>query len=148
MPKYWEERLIAIIWIAVSLFFITPAFDFPERGGAFPVFSFGAIILCCLVMIGNSIFNKNPGMRRKLEANFNYKQLRPVMLTLLLIGHVYFMDILGYFTSAALFLISASLFLGIRRYASLILTCVVLFPAMYAFFVYFLKADLPQGVLL
>ena len=53
----------------------------------------------------------------------------------------------GYFLSTTLFLVAASLFLGIRNYRVLLITILILIPSMYAFLVWELQATLPQGIL-
>ena len=148
MPKYWGERIMALVFIGLSIYFIVPAIDFPALGGAFPIFSFGAIIFCSLIILLSSFFKKNPSMKAKMKFKLDRAAVRPLVLTGLVFLHIWLMNVIGYFSSALLFLISASLFLGIRNYRSLIVTIVILFPALYAFFIIFLQAELPSGILI
>lgn len=148
MPRYWSERIMALVFIGLSVYFIIPAIDFPALGGAFPIFSFGVIVICSIVIFVRSFFNKSHGMREKIDLKLNRADIRPLVLTGLVFLHIWLMNIIGYFSSALLFFISATLFLGIRNYKSLVITLVILFPSLYAFFVFFLKAQLPRGILM
>lgn len=148
MPKYWGERIMALVFIGLSIYFIIPALGFPALGGAFPIFSFGAIIFCSLIIIVSSFFKRNSSSRAKIRFKLDRTTVRPLVLTGLVFLHIWLMNVIGYFSSALLFLICASLFLGIRNYRSLLITIVILFPALYAFFIIFLQADLPSGILI
>lgn len=139
---------MALVFIGLSVYFIIPAIDFPALGGAFPIFSFAVIIICSLIILTHSFINKRPDMREKMSIKLNRSDIRPLVLTGLVFLHIWLMNVIGYFSSALLFFISASLFLGIRKYKSLVLTVVILFPCLYAFFVFFLKAQLPRGIFL
>ena len=146
MPRYWSERIMALVFIALSVYFTVLAIDFPALGGAFPIFSFAVIIICSLIILIRSFINISPEMRTKMTFTLNRSEVRPLVLTGLVFLHIWLMNQIGYFSSALLFFFCASLFLGIRNYKSLVLTAVILFPCLYAFFVYFLKAQLPEGI--
>ena len=148
MPKYWGERIMAVVFIGLSVYFIVPAIDFPALGGAFPIFSFSVIILCSLIILTRSFFKKTPSMLAKMSFKLDRAAVRPLVLTGLVFLHIWLMNIIGYFSSALLFFLCATLFLGIRNYKSLLITVVILFPGLYAFFIFFLKAQLPTGILI
>ena len=148
MSKYWGERIMAIVFIGLSVYLLIPALDFPALGGAFPIFSFCAIIFCSLIILVGSFFKKAYRSNEKLHFKLDHAAVRPLVLTGLVILHIVLMNVIGYFSSALLFLICASLFLGIRNYKSLIITIVILFPSLYAFFIIFLRAELPRGILM
>lgn len=137
---------MALVFIGLSVYFIILAIDFPALGGAFPIFSFAVIIICSLIIFTHSFINKSPDMRVKMNLKLNRSDIRPLVLTGLVFLHIWLMNLIGYFSSALLFFICAALFLGIRKYKSLVLTVVILFPCLYAFFVFFLKAQLPRGI--
>lgn len=82
-----------------------------------------------------------------MEFDFSYSNMKPGIVCILVALHMWSMFYIGYFTSCALFLIAATLMVGIRNYRAILGTAVVLFPSMYAFFVLFLKARLPRGIL-
>jgi len=68
---------------------------------------------------------------------------------LIVISVLYIIAIIeiGYFVSSILFLFITTYAVGIRNLKSVVLTGVILFPAIYGFFVLVLKAQLPQGIL-
>ena len=72
---------------------------------------------------------------------------KPLIILVVVLLHAWLMFIIGYFTSAILFFIAATLLVGIRRYKLIFVTGLILFPSMYAFFILFLKAQLPRGIL-
>ena len=98
-------------------------------------------------MIGNAVFKKGPELREKIQFNWSYSDKKPYLVVLAAMFHAWSIFVLGYFTSAILFLIIATFLVGLRNYRAILITIIVLFPLMYAFFVLFLKAQLPRGIL-
>ena len=147
MPRYWGERITAVVCIAVSAFFGIIALDFPAGGDTFPLFAAGMTILLSILMLINSFISKNPDMKKKTQTDWSYEQKKPLVVLLVVLVHAWSMFIIGYFSSAILFFIVATLLVGIRRYKTIFMTGLILFPAMYAFFILFLKAQLPRGIL-
>ncbi len=146
MKKHWKDRIIAILLIGVSIYLGWEALNFPLGGGLFPLFSFSCIILLSLIIIFSTFFVKSPAQEER-EGGFNWGDLKPYLLFFLLIFQVFIMQIVGYFVSTGLFLIAACFFLGIRRFRPMLYMLLVLFPALYLFFVVGLKVNLPKGVL-
>ena len=147
MRKHWGERIAGIVCIGLSVFFGIIALDFPAGGDTFPLFAAGGTIFLSLLMIIHSYISKNPGLREKIKSDWSYDQKKPLIIFLAVMGHTWLIFVIGYFTSAILFFIIATLLVGIRQYKTIFLTGIILFPAMYAFFVLFLKAQLPRGIL-
>ena len=147
MRKYWNERITAVACIAISGFFGILALDFPAGGDTFPLFAAGGTILLSILMIINSFISKSPDMKEKKKSDWSYEQKKPLIILVVVLLHAWLMFIIGYFTSAILFFIAATLLVGIRRYKLIFVTGLILFPSMYAFFILFLKAQLPRGIL-
>lgn len=112
-------------------------------GSYFPLFTLGGIFLLSLYLLILSFFTKESAVKEE-KKEFNF---RPFVLFAILIVQILFVKEIGYFFSSALFLVAASLYLGIRNYRILFLTVLILIPSMYVFFVWGLQANLPQGIL-
>lgn len=147
MPKYLGEILTGLVCIGLAVFFGVIALEFPAGGGTFPLFATGATVFLSLLMIGTAIFKKSPELREKVQFDWSYSAKKPYLIFLAAMLHAWSIFILGYFTSAILFLIVATFLVGLRNYKVILLTIIILFPLMYAFFVIFLKAQLPKGIL-
>ena len=147
MRKCWNERITAVACIAIAGFFGIIALDFPAGGDTFPLFAAGGTILLSILMIINSFISKSPDMKAKIKADWSYDQKKPLIILVVVLLHAWSMFIIGYFTSAILFFIVATLLVGIRQYKKIFITGLIVFPAIYAFFILFLKAQLPRGIL-
>jgi hypothetical protein len=143
MDKKRRERIIAIFLMAGSIYLGWQAREFPMDGSYFPLFTLGGIFLLSLYLLILSFFTKESAVKEE-KKEFNF---RPFVLFAILIVQILFVKEIGYFFSSALFLVAASLYLGIRNYRLLILTVLILIPSMYVFFVWGLQANLPQGIL-
>ena len=147
MKKAWRDRIIAVVLMAGCLYPARDAMEFPMDGGYFPLFALAGIFIFSLYLL---ILSFLPGYDVPKAADaekrqrFNY---RPFVLFWILVLQVVFMREIGYFLSTTLFLVAASLFLGIRKYRVLLITILILIPSMYAFLVWGLQASLPEGVL-
>lgn len=147
MRKYWGDRITGGICICLSIYFGWLALEFPAGGGTFPFFAAGGTIFLSLILIAISFISKKPDLRETIKFNFSYSSMKPVTLCILVALHMWSMFEIGYFTSCALFLVIATIMVGIRNYRAILATAIILFPSMYAFFVLFLKARLPRGIL-
>jgi hypothetical protein len=147
MRKYWGDRITGVVCICLSLYFGWLALEFPSGGGSFPLFAIGGTILLSLIMIINSFISKKPELRERIRFDLSYSRIKPLLLCILVALHMWSIFKIGYFSSAILFLIIATLVVGIRQYRTVLLTAIILFPSMYVFFVLFLKANLPRGIL-
>ena len=147
MQKCWGERIVAAAFIAIAGFFAVVALDYPAGGGTFPLFTSIGTILLSVGMIINSFTHKNPEMKEKIKIDWSYDQKKPLIIFVVALLHVWSIFFIGYFTSAILFFIVTVFLVGIRQKKMVFVTGIVLFPVMYAFFVLFLKAQLPRGIL-
>jgi hypothetical protein len=147
MRKYWGDRITGALCICLSVYFGWIALEFPAGGGSFPLFAAGGTIFLSLIMIINSFISKKPVLRERIKFDLSYSRIKPFLLCILVCLHIWSIFVIGYFSSAILFLIIATLVVGIRQYRTVFLTGIILFPSMYAFFVIFLKANLPRGIL-
>ena len=146
MQKVWGIRIAAGAFILLSVFFARVALEFPAGGGTFPLFSAAGIILLSVLLIAFSLGARQGSEKIAFELGFG--RLKPYLLAASTFVYIIAIFKVGYFVSSAAFLIGATLLLGIRNYLVILATAAVLFPAMYAFFVLFLKAQLPAGILI
>lgn len=147
MKRSAVDVLVSAIFILLASFFIWEAVDFPVGGNIFPFFSLGGIIVLSLLTIVNTLISKAPERSERFRIDWSYDNKKPLVILVLSLVHFWLIFILGYFTSAVLFFFAATLATGVRRYRSIFYVSLVLFPAMYAFFVVFLQAQLPRGIL-
>ncbi len=143
----WGERIAAGLCISFALFMAWTAWNFPAAGDQFPLFSCGSIILISILMILRTFLQ--PGVfTQKFEFGIKFEDLKPLIITVIVVLYVRAIFELGYYTSSFIFLIFMTLFVGVRNYKMIALTAVILFPLMYAFFELFLRADMPRGILI
>jgi len=94
------------------------------------------------------IFRKDIGDEQKIDFTLTFEKMKPLLVCLLVIAYLYLIFELGYYTSTVVFLIASTVLVGVRNYKAILLTGVILFPLMYAFFELFLQANLPMGILI
>ena len=146
MAKYWRDRITGIVCIGLSIFFGLMALEFPAKGGTFPLFAAGGVVCLSLILIFNSFSGRWPELAEKITFDLSYNKIKPLLLIVLIAVYIPLIFEVGYFTSSIIFLIGSTLLVGIRNYFTIFLTGFILFPLMYAFFVVFLKANLPEGM--
>lgn len=147
MQKCWGSRITAVVFILIAGFFGYSAIDYPSGGGTFPLFAAIGTIVLSVVMIIDSFVDKNPGMKKRIKFDWRYERIKPMVIFGLALLHVWTIFFIGYFTSAMLFFFLAVYMVGVRQNKTVLITGLILFPSMYAFFVLFLKAQLPKGLL-
>jgi hypothetical protein len=148
MPRYWGERIAALVFIAFAFYIAILAQEFPAGGGTFPLFAAGGAVLLSLMIILDTYIRRSAAAEKPIDLRLTYHRLKPLMLTGLSVIYVLAIFRLGYFTASALFLAISTVMIGIRNYKTIALTGVILFPLMYLFFEILLQANLPQGFLI
>lgn len=147
MPGYWGIRIAAAVYIVFSLYVGDKALDFPAGGGTFPLFAEACTILISLILIAQSFRPSFKEKAGRIDFRLTYSRVKPLLLLGLSILYVLAIFELGYFASTLVFLFAASWLVGMRELKPIAITAVVLIPLMYAFFVVFLQAPLPKGIL-
>ena len=148
MRSYWGIRIAAAVYIVFCFYVGAQALEFPAGGGTFPLFAQVCAVLISGLLIAGSL---RPGVRQsdeRMDLRITYSRAKPMLLLALSILYVFVIFELGYFTSTLLFLFTATWMIGIRDLKPVIITAAILIPAMYAFFIVFLQAPLPKGILL
>ena len=146
MQKSWGIRISAGVFILLSVYLARVSLEFPAGGETFPLFSAGGIVLLSVLLIVLS-FGTGHGSER-IVFDLSFARLKPLLLAALTFVYILAIFEIGYFVSSAAFLVAATGLLGIRNYWAVLATGVILFPTMYAFFVLFLRAQLPTGILI
>ena len=146
MQRSWGIRITAGAFILLSAYLGRVALEFPAGGGIFPLFSIAGIMLLSVFLIVLSLGTRHGSERIVFDLSFS--RLKPFLLAALTFVYIVAIFEIGYFVSSVAFLAVATIFLGIRNYWAILVTAVILFPAMYAFFVLFLRAQLPTGILI
>lgn len=148
MPGFWGIRIAAAIYIVLCFYVGAQALEFPAGGGTFPLFAQVCAVLISGIMIAGSFRPSARDSGDRLDFRMTYSRSRPLLLLALSILYVLSIFEMGYFAATLVFLFAASLMIGIRDLRTLAITALILLPAMYGFFVVFLKAPLPKGIML
>lgn len=147
MISIWGERIAAVVCAVFAVYMMYIAWNFPANGELFPLFCGFAAIFVAILMIVRSIVS--PGVfaivRPKLEV---WQDLKPLLLTAGVIAYVLIFFYVGYYVSSALFLTVMAVLAGVRSWRTILITVLVTFPLMYAFFELFLNAQMPRGFLI
>ena len=98
-------------------------------------------------MMAASFYKTGALSNKIIYLDLGYSQMKPVMLIVLSVLYVIAIIEIGYFVSSIFFLFITTYAVGIRDLKAVVLTGIILFPTMYGFFVFLLKAQLPQGIL-
>ena len=148
MPSNMGERLCVVVFILQAAYGGVLASEFPHGGGISPLFSLYGMIFLSLIMLAETVFKRKPGDEQKIDFTLTFEKMKPLLVCLLVIAYLYLIFELGYYTSTVVFLIASTVLVGVRNYKAILLTGVILFPLMYAFFELFLQANLPMGILI
>lgn len=149
MRRYQGELVTAAAIIALAGWIFWDAHGLPSGGGLFPMFAAGSTIVLGLYWMASVVLRRSEeSLHERLPFDWSYDNLKPMVVFALTLGYVASIDILGYFATTTLFILVTSIALGMRRARSIVVTLVVLLPVMYAFFVMFLGAQLPRGLLI
>lgn len=143
----WGERIAAAGGVAFAIFVMYLAWNFPANGDLFPKFCGFAMILVAGLMILRTI--TSPAVFDGLFPSISLmEELKPLLITAAVVAYVLIFFELGYYTSSALFLVGMAWFAGVRSVKAILITALVTFPLMYAFFELFLEARMPRGILI
>lgn len=143
----WGERIAAAIAIVIALYMLSVGREFPAGGDQFPVFACFSIIAVALLMIVRTL--ASPAVfSGEAPRWLPFEDIKPLLLTAATVVYVLLIFRLGYYTSSLAFLVVISLVVGVRRFSTIAVTAVVVFPLMYAFFELFLNAQMPRGLII
>ncbi len=136
------------LFVALAAYIIWIAHDMPSGGGVMPIFAASGVIALSLVRIVRDLRSVLARRLANIEMPFDLRVFRVIGMFALSAGYLFAIFILGYFTSTLLFLSLGALLLGVRDWRALVIAVLALIPLMYGFFVLFLGANLPRGLLI
>ena len=148
MTKAWGEFLAQTGIILFCGWVLWTGWDYSFGGNLQSHFAAYGSILLSFGVIYETFRDRATKLAAKIEFEFSYYNLKAWIMALVIVGYVFLIFELGYFTSTALYLISSSFITGLRDLKIVTKTAVILIPLMYGFFEIFLQADLPKGILI
>ena len=158
MPGYHTTGTVIIyaLFVALAGYVIWVASDLPSGGGIMPIFAASGVIMLSLVRILRDVRAALAAdtlgfmLNEELDgaSSFDARVFRMLAVLVLSALYVYAIFLLGYFAATAVFICVGAVVLGVRDWKSITITVLVLLPAMYAFFIMFLGANLPKGMLI
>lgn len=142
----WGERIAAVLASLFAMFMMWIAWNFPANGDIFPKFCGFASIFVAGLMILRSV--TSPAVFDGVIPEIPWwDEIKPLVITAGVVAYVNLFFVVGYYTTSALFLVVAAWLAGVRSIRAILITAVVTFPLMYAFFELFLEARMPRGFL-
>lgn len=143
----WGERFGAAGGALFALFVMYLAWNYPANGDLFPKFCGFAMIFVGGLMVLRTI--TSPEVFSGLWPKIHWlEEIKPLLITAGVVAYVLIFFKLGYYTSSAVFLCVTAWFAGVRSVKTILITAIITFPLMYAFFELFLQARMPRGILI
>ena len=148
MTRLLAERLVAIGLILAAGFMYTQTTGWPQRAGAFPQFAeIGIMVLAFGMLLRSLTARDKERLKGMVNFDFSYTAWKPVYIMVL--GVVYSIAVfkIGFYTTSFVFYFITAYMTGLRDHKLIVITAVILFPLLYAFFTLVLGAFLPEGIL-
>ncbi len=146
MPIYIGKAITALSIIAISAYIWIASEEFPANVHQVPQFTSGMAMFLSLFLLFDAFCTRDNS--KKIEVDISYASNKQFLMFALVLVYVPAMFWIGYFTSSFLLLILGSLIVGVRSFKPIAITVIISLPLMYAFFEFFLHAQLPQGWLI
>ncbi len=146
MQRFVGDILAAIAFIGIAGWIIWYSKDFPAGGQNFSNFSAVCIIAMAILVLLKALLSKEADMKRLINFDFSWAANKQYYVALLVVFYWLLSFEIGYFVTTFLFLVIAAWMSGIRDIQVIALTAALLLPALYAFFVLGLQADMPKGM--
>ena len=149
MTRLLAERLVALGLILAAGFMFTQTTNWPQRAGAFPQFAeIGIMVLAFGMLLRSLTARDKERLRGMVNFDFSYTAWKPVYIMLL--GVIYAIAVfeIGFYVTSFVFYFIAAYMTGLRDHKLIVITAVILFPLLYAFFTLVLGAFLPEGILI
>ncbi len=148
MTRLMAERLVAISIILAAGFMYTQTTGWPQRAGAFPQFAEVGIMVLAFGMLLRSLTARDKErLKGMVKLDFSYTAWKPVYVMLLGVIYSFAVFKIGFYVTSFFFYFIAAYMTGLRDHKLILLTAVILFPLLYAFFTLALGAFLPEGIL-
>jgi hypothetical protein len=148
MTRLMGDILTVVAMMAASVWVISVSSEFPAGGDIMPLFCAFGVIFLSVCMLVEAFLNKREVLIEKISLDLSYSYRKPYILLVLSLLYFGIIFLVGYYVSTFIFLMTASYVIGVRRYRFMLVTALILLPAMYAFFELFLQTRLPTGWLI
>ena len=148
MTRLMAERLVAVALIIAGGFMYTHTLGWPQRAGACPQIAEIAIMVLAAGMLVRSFMPRDvERLKGTVNFDFSYTAWKPVYI--LAVGAIYAIAVfkVGFYVTSFVFYFIAAYMTGLRNHKMIIITGLILFPLLYAFFTLALGAFLPEGIL-
>ena len=148
MTRLMAERLVAIGIILAAGFMYTQTIDWPLRAGAFPQFAEIGIMVLALGMLLRSLTARDKErLKGMVNFDFSYTAWKPIYIMGVGVIYAFAVFEIGFYVASFVFYFIAAYMTGLRNHKMIVLTAIILFPLLYAFFTLALGAFLPEGIL-
>jgi hypothetical protein len=142
------STVLHVAFVALAAYVIWVAHDLPAGGGMMPIFAAaGVIVFSAYQIFQKTVLNRDaPGTR--IIPPLSKEFTRSTMVFALSAGYLFLIFRLGYFSSTLVFLCVSASALGVKSWRAIAITAIALLVAMYGFFILFLGAHLPKGLII
>ena len=143
------SAVVHAIFIVLACWVIWVAHDLPGGGNMMPTFAaLGIIAFSVAYIVKDVIAGLRAGQPRSVVPALSTGFVRVVAVFVACAVYVVAILYLGFFVSTLLFVCISAAFLGVSSWRAIVLTAMVLLPLLYGFFILFLGANLPRGILI
>lgn len=143
MIKYDKILTIALFIIEILYFFMIKAL--PEKAAKYPFFVLGLMVVLTVILGIKSFLIKNNEENKKVFDGFLLKQF--LFIVVISAIYIFIIDILGFFTSTLIYLITIMFSLKTNKKIAII-SSIIFCIIIYCVFVLFLKVPVPRGFLI
>ena len=148
MTKLLAERVVALAIILVAAIMYTQNIDWPQRAGAFPQFAeCGIMILAFGMLVRTFVPSMSTDLKGMVKFDFSYFACNPIYIMVLGVIYGFAVFEIGFYVTSFVFYFIATYLTGLRDHKIIVITALILFPLLYAFFTLALGAFLPEGIL-
>ena len=148
MTRAWGEFITQAVIILFCVWVIWTGSDYSFGGNLQSNFAAYSTILLSFAVVLQTFRERTRELAAKIEFDFSYFGLKAWVMAVVIVVYVFLINLLGYFTATALYLIATSYLTGLNDLKLVGITAVILIPLMYAFFEIFLLEGLPEGILI
>ncbi len=148
MTRLMAERLVAVALIIAGGFMYSQTIGWPQRAGAFPQFAeIGIMVLAAGMLVRSFMPRDIERLKGMVNFDFSYTAWKPVYI--MAVGVIYAIAVfeIGFYVTSFVFYFIAAYMTGLRNHKMIVITGLILFPLLYAFFTLALGAFLPEGIL-
>jgi putative tricarboxylic transport membrane protein len=134
--------------IAICMWLFDIAGNFPEATKAYPqMILIATITLAVIEIILKTIKLNKTDYQKPFEKKSPAVLIRVLTVAAICVIYVFLVDLLGFFSSTAVFSFALMYYLGVRKPVTLIAVAAGLNIGVYLLFVTFLRISMPQGLL-